>query len=65
MSEQSKKSTKNFIEGVKSEYKKIILPNKETIKKQAIAVLSASVALGVVISLLDFLFQMGFGFIIK
>ena len=50
---------KSFIEGLRSEYKKIIWPTQETVRKQTIAVLASSVALGLIIAVLDFIIKFG------
>lgn len=50
---------KSFIEGLRSEYKKIIWPTQETVRKQTIAVLASSVALGIIIAVLDFIIKFG------
>lgn len=42
-----------FIAGVKAEYSKIIFPSKEDLKKETIATLICSVAIGLVIFVLD------------
>lgn len=65
MADTSKEMKPSFIKGVKSEFNKIIWPNKDTLLKQTAAVLSISVALGVIIGLIDLLFKYGFGLIIK
>lgn len=43
----------SFSDGLKAEYKKIIWPDQKTVTKQTIAVVSVSVALGVIIAGLD------------
>ena len=43
----------SFFDGLKAEYKKIIWPDQKTGTKQTIAVVSVSVALGVIIAGLD------------
>ena len=43
----------SFFNGLKAEYKKIIWPDQKTVTKQTIAVVSVSVALGVIIAGLD------------
>ena len=57
MSEKTQK--KSWFKGLKSEFKKIIWPDKETLAKQTVAVISVSVVLGAIIALLDFLIQYG------
>ena len=43
----------SFFDGLKAEYKKIIWPDQKAVTKQTIAVVSVSVALGVIIAGLD------------
>ena len=50
---------KSFIKGLRSEFKKIIWPNQDTLKKQTIAVLISSVVLGLIIAILDFIIKFG------
>lgn len=56
---------KSFFKGVKAEFKKIIWPDKKTLGKQAIAVVSISVVLGLIITLIDFILQYGINFLVK
>lgn len=56
---------KSFFKGVKAEFKKIIWPDKNTLGKQAIAVVSISVVLGLIITLIDFILQYGINFLVK
>ena len=46
-----------FCDGVKAEFQKISWPNKDTLIKQSIAVVIVSIISGVLISLLDVIFQ--------
>jgi preprotein translocase, secE subunit len=65
---KEKKSTneeKGFFQGVNKEFKKIVWPTKDDLVKQSIVVVASSVVLGVVISAIDWVFQMGFGVIFK
>lgn len=50
---------KSWIDGLKSEFRKIIWPSRHDVQKQTIAVVVVSVALGVIIALLDFIVQHG------
>ena len=50
---------KGFFKGVKSEFKKISWPARDTVIKQTAAVVIISVILGVIISLLDLAIQYG------
>ncbi len=56
---------RNFWKGVKAEFKKITWPDKESLLKQSIAVVCASIVLGVVIAVLDFFLQYGVDFLTK
>lgn len=55
---------KNFFKGLKAEFKKIVWPDKQTVTKQTIAVLAVSVALGLIIAVLDVVIGFGINFII-
>ena len=55
---------KDFIKGLKAEFKKIIWPDKETLTKESIAVVLTSIVLGVVIALLDLIIKFGLNIII-
>ena len=50
----AEKTEKNsFFKSVKAEFKKIVWPNKESLLKQSVSVIVASIVLGAVIALLD------------
>ncbi|MCR4691695.1 MAG: preprotein translocase subunit SecE [Lachnospiraceae bacterium] len=53
-----------FAKGLKSEFSKIIWPNKETLIKQSVAVTVISVVLGGVIAILDLVMQYAINLII-
>ena len=55
---------KSFFKGLKLEFNKIIWPDKETVGKQTAAVIVCSVALGLIIALLDLIIKFGLGFIL-
>jgi preprotein translocase subunit SecE len=55
---------RSWFKGLKSEFKKIIWPDKEALAKQAVAVVAVTVFLGAVIYLLDFVIELGIGIII-
>ena len=57
MSEKTQK--KSWFKGLKAEFKKIIWPDKTTLAKQTVAVVSVSVVLGAIIAIIDFLIQYG------
>ena len=63
-SNKTEKAAKpSFFKGVQSEFKKISWPDKTQLFKQSVAVICVSVVLGVVIALLDLLFQYGINFL--
>ncbi|MCI6017472.1 MAG: preprotein translocase subunit SecE [Clostridiales bacterium] len=49
---------------IKAEFKKIIWPDKPTVFKKTVAVVVLSIILGVIIALLDTVFQYGINFLI-
>lgn len=59
-----KTSKRSWFKGLKSEYKKIVWPDKETLTKQSIAVVIVTVILGLIISALDALIELGIGVIL-
>lgn len=62
-SKTEKTAKPSFFKGVQSEFKKISWPDKAQLFKQSVAVICVSVVLGVVIALLDLLFQYGINFL--
>ncbi|MCD7956360.1 MAG: preprotein translocase subunit SecE [Lachnospiraceae bacterium] len=50
---------KTWWNGMKSEFKKIIWPDRSTLAKQTGAVIVVSIVLGMIIAMLDFVFQYG------
>ena len=50
--------------GLKAEFSKIMWPTKEQLAKETTAVVIASVILGVIIALLDFVIQYGVDFLV-
>ncbi|MFR3729976.1 preprotein translocase subunit SecE [Lacrimispora sp.] len=55
---------KNFFKGLKAEFYKIVWPDKDTVTKQTIAVVSASIALGLIIAIIDLIIKFGLSFIL-
>lgn len=53
---------RSWFKGLKSEFNKIIWPDKETLAKQSVAVISVTVILGIIIFLLDYVIDLGIGF---
>jgi len=55
---------KSFFKGLKAEFNKIIWPDRETVTKQTISVISVSIALGLIIAILDFVIKFGLNLIL-
>lgn len=53
----------SFFKGVKAEYKKIQWPDKDTLIKESVAVVSISVVAAALIALFDTVIQYGINFI--
>jgi preprotein translocase subunit SecE len=56
---------KSWSEGLKSEFNKIVWPDKKSLGKQTGAVVVVSVILGVIITVVDFMVQYGVNLIAK
>lgn len=64
MGDSAEKQTRpSFFKGVKSEFKKISWPDRQSTLKQSIAVVVISVVVGVLIAVLDFVFLHGVDFL--
>lgn len=61
---KEKAPKKSFFKGLKTEFNKIIWPDKQTVGKQTVAVLAASIALGLLIALIDLIIKFGLSFIL-
>ena len=64
MSDQ-KTQKKSWFKGMKAEFKKVIWPYKVTLAKQTTAVVSVTVAVGVIIAIVDFLVQYGVDLLVR
>lgn len=60
-----KAQKKSFFKGIKSEFKKIIWPDRDYLAKQSVAVVAVSVILGIVISVIDLGIKFGIDKILK
>lgn len=64
MAESAKTTDKapkqGFMKGLNAEFHKIIWPTKDDVAKKTVAVVSASVVLGLIIALLDMVIKYGF-----
>ncbi|MCD8347448.1 MAG: preprotein translocase subunit SecE [Lachnospiraceae bacterium] len=56
---------KDWFRGIKAEFKKIIWPDRNTLAKQTGAVIAVSIVLGMIIAMLDFVFQYGVDFLVN
>ncbi|MCI9427531.1 MAG: preprotein translocase subunit SecE [Eubacterium sp.] len=54
-----------WFEGLKAEFGKIVWPAKEQLAKQTAAVIAVSVAVGLVITILDTFIQYGIDFLVN
>ena len=59
------KKEKSFFKGLQTEFKKIIWPDKKTLAKQTVAVVSVTVILGAIISVVDALLTFGIDFLVR
>ena len=59
-----KPQKRSWFKGLRSEYKKIIWPNSETVAKESIAVIVISVVIGLLIALVDAVVKYGLDFIV-
>ncbi|MCI8997143.1 MAG: preprotein translocase subunit SecE [Lachnospiraceae bacterium] len=55
---------KSWFKGLKAEFKKIIWPDKKSLTRQTIAVVTTSVALGIIIKILDIIITYGIDFLV-
>ncbi len=64
MGDSAEKAPKvKFFTGVKAEFRKISWPDKNSMFKQAIAVVGISVVVGVIIAIIDLIAQYGVNFL--
>ena len=54
----------SWLKGVQAEFKKIIWPDKKSVVRQTIAVVSVSVVVGLMIALMDWVIQYGVDFLV-
>ena len=62
---KEKKQKTSWFKGLKAEFNKISWPDQKSLTKETVAVLVASVLLGVTISVLDFIIRYGVEFLVK
>lgn len=61
--DKSKKTS--WFKGLQSEFRKVVWPDKKTLIKQTVAVVSATVVLGAFISIVDAVLKYGIDFLVK
>lgn len=61
---ENKAPKQSWFSGLSAEFHKIIWPDKKSLVRQTTAVVAASVVLGLVIAILDYLIQYGVDFLI-
>ena len=60
---EKKSTVKDFFKGVKTEFKKISWPDKTTLLKQSVVVITISIVLGLLITFMDTVIQYGVNFL--
>lgn len=61
----SKFDMKKILFNLKSEYNRIIWPDKDSLVKRTIAVFASSVSLGVLIAIVDMIVKFGLGLLVS
>lgn len=56
---------KNFFQGLRTEYNKIVFPTQQDVIKETAATIIVSFLIGVLIAVLDLIMKTGLGFILK
>ena len=59
MGETKKAQKPDLVKGIKAEFKKIVWPDQKSLTKQTIAVVGSSVALALIIKILDMIMTFG------
>lgn len=65
MTDNKASGVKGFIDGLKTEYNKIIFPTKQDVVKETCSTVVVSFLIGLVIAVLDLIMKTGLGFILK
>ena len=58
-----KQSRPAFFQGVKTEFKKVVWPDRKSTLKQSVAVVAISVVVGVIIAIIDYVAKYGVNFL--
>ena len=54
----------SWFKGLKAEFRKVIWPDRKSVVRQTIAVVSVSVVVGLIIALMDWIIQYGVDFLV-
>ncbi len=65
VAKKDKTQGRSWSDGLKSEFRKIIWPDKKDLTKQTAAVVAVSIVLGVLITIIDTIVKYGVDFLIK
>ena len=60
-----KPKKKSWFKGLKAEFKKVIWPDRKTVSKQTFAVVLTSIALGIIIKIMDIILSFGIDMLIS
>lgn len=58
-----KQARPSFFQGVKTEFKKVVWPDRKSTLKQSVAVVAISVVVGVIIAIIDYIAKYGVHFL--
>lgn len=66
MAEKTEKGLKkSWFDGLKAEFRKIIWPDRNSLLRETGAVVAVSIVLGMIIAILDFIFQYGVNILVN
>ncbi|SEA73712.1 preprotein translocase subunit SecE [Oribacterium sp. KHPX15] len=65
MDEKKSSGLESFFKGLRTEFNKIIFPNRQDVIKETTATIVVGLLIGVVIAVLDLIMKTGLGFILK
>ncbi len=64
MGQTEKTPKQSWFSGLKQEFKKITWPDRKSVGKQTIAVVSVSIVVGLIIAIMDWVIQYGVDFLV-
>ena len=65
MEKTNKAKKPSWFKELKAEFNRIIWPDRKSLTKETVAVVAASVLLGVIIAIVDFIARIGIEFLVK